>query len=91
MLITWDEPKRLANLVTHGLDFADAARFSWNSSVVSKTYVSARGGRRFKATGLLDAKLISIIFAPLGTQAVAVISMRPASAKERRAYGKGTE
>jgi uncharacterized protein len=35
MIITWDEPKRKANIERHGLDFADLDRFDWEGAVVS--------------------------------------------------------
>jgi hypothetical protein len=39
---------------------------------------------RFKAIGQLrGVAIIVVIFAPLGTEAVSVVSMRPASAKEK--------
>jgi uncharacterized DUF497 family protein len=69
MLITYDEPKRLANLAKHGLDFADLTLSFFESSRV----IPARGGR-FQAIGKLADGTISVVFATL----------RPASAKERK-------
>jgi uncharacterized DUF497 family protein len=34
MRIVWDEPKRAANLATHGLDLADARSFDWDAAIV---------------------------------------------------------
>jgi hypothetical protein len=45
----------------------------------------ARDGR-FKATGELDGVGYAVIFKLLGVEALSVISMRPASRKERRRY-----
>ena len=44
--------------------------------------MASRQGR-FKAIGWLDGAPTTVIFAPLGTEALAVISMRRASRKER--------
>lgn len=82
-MITWDEPKRLANLEKHGLDFTDAEAFDWSAALVRR----ARNGR-FQALGAIGNVIVLMIFKPLGTEAISVISLRPASAKERRAYAR---
>lgn len=79
MIITWDERKRLANLAKHRLDFADLT----NAFFLAATIYPARKGRR-RAVGSLDGVVvIATVFAPLGSEALSVISMRPASKKER--------
>lgn len=79
MKITWDEPKRLSNLDKHGLDFADLTVAFFETA----TIYPAKGGR-FIAVGMLEGvTVIAVIFAPLGSEAIAVISMRSASPKER--------
>jgi uncharacterized DUF497 family protein len=83
----WDEPKRLANLARHGYDFARAeAEFDWDDAVTTQTYAGSRGEARFKSIGMLNGRLIVVIFAPLGTEAISIISMRPAGRQERRLY-----
>jgi uncharacterized protein len=78
VIITWDNAKRLANLEKHGLNFADLdLDFFLNSLIVPAQ------GRRFKAIGHLRPEVvIAVIFAPVGSEAVAVVSMRLASRKE---------
>ncbi len=78
MKIVWDEPKRLANLAKHGLDFADL-----NSDFFSEAAVGSTGKGRFVAVGEWAGIVITVIFRPLGAEAISVISMRPASRKER--------
>lgn len=78
MRITWDEPKRLANLAKHGMDFADLDVSYFETARI----VEARLGR-FKALGRFANGTIAVVFATLGTEGVSVISMRPASARER--------
>lgn len=86
MAIVWDEPKRATNIERHGLDFADARdRFEWDTAVIDSTY-PGRGGDRFKAIGWLDDRLVTLVFSPLGSEAVSLISLRPASRKERQRY-----
>ena len=77
-LIVWDEPKRLTNLAKHGLDFADLDETFFLGAVV----LPAKAGR-YMAIGRLADGAIAVVFAFLGAEAVSVISMRPASAKER--------
>jgi len=82
MIITWDEPKRLANLAKHGMDFADLDLGFFLSSLV----IPAKLGRHM-AIGRNANGTIVVVFATLGTEGVSIISMRPASAKERRLLG----
>ena len=80
MKIVWDEPKRLMNLAKHGLDFSDLdPDFFLNARVTP----SVEG--RFVAIAELEARemTVTVAFKPLGGEAIAVISMRPASRKER--------
>ena len=75
------------NLRVHGLDFADARdRFDWETALVLPTYASRLGGSRFVATGFLGDDLVTLVFSPLGSEAISAISLRPASNKERRRY-----
>lgn len=78
MIITWDEPKRLANLDKHGMDFADVASFGWADAVITTTH-----SKRFKAVGRFVDGTAVVIFAMLGTEAISIVSFRPASARER--------
>lgn len=85
-IFTWDEPKRLANIDRHKLDFADAEAGDWKHALVRETHAGRRGEPRFKAIVRVRDKLIIVVFSPLGTEALSVISMRPANAKEKRLY-----
>lgn len=76
--IVWDEPKRQTNLDRHGLDFADLDEWFFLDAVV----LPAKNGR-YMAVGHLEDGTIAVVFATLGTEGVSVISMRPASRKER--------
>ena len=80
MKIVWDEPKRLANIAKHdGLDFADLDELFFEQSMI----VPARGNRLI-AIGRLKDGVVVAVFVILGSEGVSVISMRPASAKERK-------
>jgi len=76
--IVWDEPKRQSNLARHGLDFADLDEWFFLDAVT----VPAKEDR-YMTIGRLNDGTIAVVFAVLGTEGVSVISMRPASRKER--------
>ena len=87
MRVVWDEPKRESNLAKHGLDFADARdRFIFEEAVIVPSYDGSDGRARYVAPNLLDGRLVAAVFAPLGTEALALISLRPANRRERRIY-----
>ena len=74
----WDERKRLANLAKHGLDFADLDEAFFAASVVLPVKV----GRKM-AVGLLRDGVVVAVFFSLGAEGISLISLRPASRKER--------
>lgn len=79
MVITWDEPKRQKVLTERGLDFARVTPAFLAVAIL----VAERDGRRL-VVGRLDGRAVAVVIAPLGTEAVAVVTMRPASKAERR-------
>jgi uncharacterized protein len=79
MKIVWDESKRLTNLAKHGLDFADLDPDFFSGAA----FGSADKGR-FVAVGERAGIAVTVVFRPLGAEAISVISMRPASRKERK-------
>ena len=88
MKIVWDEPKRQANIVTHGLDLADSESFEWETASIVPGHAGQDGRPRFRAIGRLGNELVPLVFSPLGAEAVAVISLRPASRAERKLHDK---
>lgn len=81
LVITWDEPKRLKTLRERGLDFADLTEAFFTASLV----VPAKQDRWMAIGPMLDG-VIAVVFIVLGTEGLSVISMRPASRKERKRY-----
>jgi uncharacterized DUF497 family protein len=79
MRFVWDEPKRLANIARHGMDFADLDQAFFEGSVI----VPAKSGRLI-AVGRHHGGIILVVFVVLGAEGLSVVSMRPASRKERR-------
>jgi uncharacterized DUF497 family protein len=81
--IVWDEPKRLANLAKHGLDFADLNETFFDNALVLPSY-----NRRWAGIGKNIRGVIVVVFVTLGKEAVSIISMRPASRNERKLYAE---
>ena len=81
MKIIWDEPKRIANLVKHGMNFADL-----NETFFDQAVVLPAKGKRHRAIGVNIRGVICVVFAIYGNEAVSLISMRPAREDERELY-----
>jgi len=78
--IVWDEVKRRENLRKHRMDFA-LLTHEW---FLRASIQPAKLGR-WMATGEIGgAVVVAVVFRPLGSEAISVISMRPASREERR-------
>jgi uncharacterized DUF497 family protein len=78
-MILWDEPKRDRNQRERKLDFADLTEEFFATAI---TYPAKKDG--LMAIGEFRGKVHCVIFRPLGSEAVSVISMRRASRKERK-------
>ncbi|WP_047308439.1 BrnT family toxin [Rhodopseudomonas palustris] len=79
MRIVWDEYKRLVNIEWHGMDFADLDEAFFERSTIASAKLD-----RMIAVGELFNGVIVVVFLKFGTEGVSVISMRPASRRERR-------
>ena len=82
MKIVWDEPKRLANLEKHGLDFADLDEAFFENALVAPGNMP----KRWRAIGVNAGGAIVVVFVRLGREGGSIISMRPASKNERDLY-----
>jgi uncharacterized DUF497 family protein len=85
MKILWDEPKRLANLDKHGLDFADLNETFFDNALVVPSH---NKNKRWVAIGVSIRGIVVVIFARLGREGVSIISMRPANHSERKLYAE---
>ncbi|WP_410052667.1 hypothetical protein [Bradyrhizobium sp. SZCCHNS2096] len=81
MKILWDEPKRIANIAKHRLDFANLTEEFFANALV----LSAKGGRDPSDRNGCKRRDLGV-FAVLGLEGLSVISMRPASKKERKLF-----
>jgi len=90
MTATWGDIKRKANLLKHGLDFADFdASFDAETALIRPARPSRTGRARYMLIGQWKGALIVVVIAsPLGSEALDIVSIRPASPKERAAYDR---
>jgi uncharacterized DUF497 family protein len=79
MLIVRDELKRLANIANHEMDFTDLDEAFFENAVIVPVKLN-----RLAAVGRHHNGIILVVFVKLGTEAFSIISVRPASRKERR-------
>jgi uncharacterized protein len=80
MKVVRDEPKAFDEPCQAGLDFADL-----DPDFFAAAQVTPAERDCFVAVGEYQAGIIiTVVFKPLGAEAVSVISMRPASRKEQR-------
>ncbi|MGK9053383.1 BrnT family toxin [Neorhizobium petrolearium] len=84
MKITYDENKRLTNIEKHfGLDFAGLDMDFFEGA----TIYPAKDDRLMAIGEFKGQIILVVIFKPLGSEAISVISMRHASRKERETHG----
>ena len=81
MRITFDPAKRTKTLAERGLDFADAAQIFTGLHATLEDTRRDYGERRFISAGLLQGRLVVLVWPPRGA-ARRIISMRHAHAEE---------
>ena len=86
-MTTWDESKRRSNLAKHGVPFELAARFDLDNALIEEDR-DVDHEQRFRAIGFVGEKLY-FVFTLDEQGEVHVISMRPATPRERRKYAEG--
>ena len=82
----WNEEKNRLNIVKHGWDFARAAHvFHDPFGVVEEDRTLAYGESRFRITGVVDSRMITVIYTER-VGALRLISARKATSHERKNY-----
>lgn len=84
----WNEDKRKLNLENHGLDFIDAAQVWTSSKVIQQDNRKDYGEKRFIALGLLNQRIVVIVYALREINKVRLISFRKANEREIKIYEK---
>ena len=86
MKFEWDERKNQSNLVKHGFDFADAFRIFNLPMVVEFDEREGYGEDRFIGIGLLNRRVVVVVYTEPDEETVRIISLRKALSHERRRY-----
>jgi uncharacterized protein len=84
----WDEDKRLANVLKHGVDFVDAARIFEGRVEVTEECQREYGENGFSALGEFEERLFYVVYTRRGDN-LRIISARRAGRHERGTYYKG--
>jgi uncharacterized protein len=85
MQYEWDENKRRQNFEKHGIDFADAVFFDWQSALETEDDRNDYGETRIKAFGLLHSRLAVLVYTRRNG-IIRLISLRKANKREEAAY-----
>ncbi len=86
MEIEFDPAKDAINRHKHGLSLADAARFEIEQAAVIPDERRAYGEDRFRAYGLIGARMHMLVFTMRG-DVLRAISLRKANSREVKRYG----
>ncbi len=86
MKFEWDKQKNRANAEKHGLDFADAYKVFESPMLVKLDDRKDYGEDRWIGVGLMDMRVVVIVFTEPKENTVRVISFRKATSDERKRY-----
>jgi uncharacterized protein len=86
MKFEWDERKNEVNINKHGFDFADAHRIFDLPMAVELDQRSDYGEDRWIGTGLLDGRVVVVIYTEPDGDTARIISLRKALSHERKNY-----
>ena len=85
MKFEWDERKNQINIGKHGFDFADAYRI-FDLPLLSALDERDYGEERWISIGMLDGRIIVVVYTEPDENTIRIISLRKALSHERRRY-----
>ncbi len=86
MNFEWDERKNEVNIDKHGFDFADAYRIFDLPMAVEIDERDDYGEERWIGTGMLDGRVVVVVYTEPDGNIVRIISLRKALSHERKNY-----
>ena len=89
MIVEWDNPKAAANLRKHGVSFEEAVTALEDPLAVTYRDPDHSAEFRFVTFGLSSTGRILVVAHTERDEAIRLISARPATRSERRAYEEG--
>jgi uncharacterized DUF497 family protein len=88
MNFEWDERKNEINVDKHGFDFADANQVFDLPMVVELDERDDYGEDRWIGTGMLDGRVVVVVYTEPDEEIIRIISLRKALSYERKRYGQ---
>jgi uncharacterized protein len=86
MEFEWDRQKNQANITKHELDFADAPKIFRLPLRISLDERQNYGEDRWIGVGILDGRIVVVVFSEPDEQTIRIISLRKALPYERKYY-----
>ncbi len=86
MKLVWDRRKNEINIKKHGLDFADTAQVFDSPMLLGMDERKDYGEDRWTGIGLMDNRVVVIVFTEPDENTIRVISFRKATTDERKKY-----
>lgn len=86
MNFVWDERKNEVNIDKHGFDFADTYRVFDLPMIVDLDERDDYGEDRWIGTGMLDRRVVVIVYTEPNKATIRIVSLRKAISHERRRY-----
>ena len=86
MNFEWDERKNESNISKHGFDFADADRIFNLPMLVFFDDRQDYGEDRLVGIGLLDGRVVVVVYTEPDQETIRIISLRKALSYERKRY-----
>lgn len=86
MNFEWDEGKNEINVDKHGFDFADAYRIFDLPMAVKLDERDNYGEERWIGTGMLDGRVVVVVYTESSEKIIRIISLRKALSYERKNY-----
>jgi uncharacterized DUF497 family protein len=86
MNFEWDQLKNEANIAKHDLDFADAPRIFRLPLRISLDERQDYGEDRWVGLGMLDGRVVVVVFTEPDEDTIRIISLRKALPYERKRY-----
>jgi len=86
MRYEWDEQKNENNQAKHGFDFADAHRVFLTPVLITLDDRFDHGEDRWVGLGLLDSRIVKVVFTEPQEEVRRIVSLRKALQHERKQY-----
>lgn len=88
--IEYDPDKNALNFRKHGIEFALAEQFDYDTALNVEDARKNYGETRIVAYGLIGKRLYVMCFKPMGPAHIRIISLRKANKREEKIYAKTT-